>query len=150
MSWGTIRTYSYWIRNDKKQIRPLFSFMHVLRVFASQVFVSLLSGRTCRCFLAAMFLREVALGCFDEGKRSAQNGKRLTWWIFLHCSCQKGNHFSEKHSISWRCHQSDTTGIYSKERSIKELKEEAESLGSVEWSFLGHTMISWSWGFWYL
>ena len=52
--------------------------LHVVRVFASQVFVSLLSGRTCRCTSAAMSLREAALGCFDEGKRSAQNGKRLT------------------------------------------------------------------------
>ena len=77
----------------------------------------------------------------------------------LHCLCQRGtgSNLSAKHSIAWRCHQSDTTvarntwGFYSKERSIKELKDEAESLSwSVEWILLGRTMKHMSWGFWYL
>ena len=93
---------------------------------------------------------------FDESKRPVQNGKRLTWWIFLHCSCQRGSNLSEKRSIAWQCHQSDTTvtsktwGIYSKERSIKELKEEAESLG---WRVAHKATLHcfrMNWWFWYL
>ena len=76
--------------------------------------------------------------------------------------CQEATNLSTKYSIAWRCHQSDTAvtwktwGSCSKERSVKELKEEAESLGwSVESSLLGSTMIRCidsflNLGFWYV
>ena len=43
--------------------------------------------------LGCSVLAGSGFGCFNEGKRPVQNGKRLTWWISLHClncSCQRG------------------------------------------------------------
>ena len=43
--------------------------------------------------LGCSVLEGSGFGCSNEGKRPVQNGKRLTWWISLHCLnclCQRG------------------------------------------------------------